>query len=244
MTRRDVEARLGVLGSRPTDVPADQSSPQATPTRPVGEHTDLPHSGMRVAIASRLTESKQTTPHFYVRGTARVDRLLKLRAKLNKDADVKVSVNDLVVKAVARAHVLVPRLNVIWTDDAIRQFGSVDVAVAVATEDGLLAPVLRGVEQQSLSAVAAAVRDIAERARTKRLRQDELEGGTVTVTNLGMYGTEEFSAIINPPHSAILAVGAAREEPVVRKRSVWGRSCGSPSPSTIARSTGPPPPSG
>ena len=182
--------------------------------------TDIPHTRLRRAIAARLTESKQTAPHFYVRGTARVDRLLALRAELNADESTRVSVNDLVIKAVARAHRLVPALNVIWTQDAIRRFDSVDVAVAVATDNGLVTPVLRGVQDSSVGAVSATVRDYAERARAGQLRQAELEGGTITVTNLGMFGTQEFAAIINPPQAAILAVGAARQEPVVQDGAV------------------------
>ena len=182
--------------------------------------TDVPHTRLRRAIAARLTESKQTAPHFYVRGTARVDRLLALRAELNADESTRVSVNDLVIKAVARAHRLVPALNVIWTQDAIRRFDSVDVAVAVATDNGLVTPVLRGVQDSSVGAVSATVRDYAERARAGQLRQAELEGGTITVTNLGMFGTQEFAAIINPPQAAILAVGAARQEPVVQDGTV------------------------
>jgi pyruvate dehydrogenase E2 component (dihydrolipoamide acetyltransferase) len=126
-----------------------------------------------------------------------------------------VSVNDLLVKAVGRAHVAVPRMNAIWTPDATRAFSSVDVAVAVSTPTGLLTPVLRGVEATPISLLATRSADLVERARAGRLRQDELEGGALTVSNLGMFGTEEFSAIINPPQSAILAVGAARREPVV-----------------------------
>jgi pyruvate dehydrogenase E2 component (dihydrolipoamide acetyltransferase) len=171
---------------------------------------------MRRAIAARLTESKQTTPHFYLRATVRVDKLLKLRQQLNRAEAVRVSVNDLVVKAAARAHVLVPEMNVVWTPDAVRSFSSVDVAVAVATDGGLVTPVLRAVETRSISSVASSIRDLVDRARAGKLRQDELEGGTITITNLGMFGTEEFAGIINPPQAAILAVGAARREPVVK----------------------------
>jgi pyruvate dehydrogenase E2 component (dihydrolipoamide acetyltransferase) len=170
---------------------------------------------MRRAVAARLTESKATAPHFYVRGAARVDELLRLRAQLNDGAEVKVSVNDLVVKAVAQAHQLVPGMNVIWTGEAIRSFRGVDVAVAVATDGGLVTPVVRGVEGLTITALARTTRDFAVRAREGRLQQAELEGGTVAVSNLGMYGVEEFSAIINPPQASILAVGAARQEAVV-----------------------------
>jgi pyruvate dehydrogenase E2 component (dihydrolipoamide acetyltransferase) len=193
-------------------------SPAAEPPPPVpaGEagFTDLPHTPMRRAIARRLTESRQTIPHFSVRATLRADALLALRADL-ADVGTTVSVTDLLVKAAARAHTRVPRMNAIWTSEATRVFDAVDIAVAVATDTGLLTPVLRRVERLSIGAVAAGTRELAERARAGRLRQDELEGGALTVTNLGMYGTEEFAAIINPPQSAILAVGAARREPVV-----------------------------
>jgi pyruvate dehydrogenase E2 component (dihydrolipoamide acetyltransferase) len=175
---------------------------------------------MRRAIATRLLESKQTTPHFYLRATARVDKLLKLRSELNGVGDLRVSVNDMVIKAAAQAHTVVPAMNSIWTPDAVRTFSSVDIAIAVATETTLLTPVLHGVEHLSISAVATSARDLAERARAGRLRQDELEGGALSVTNLGMFGTEEFAAIINPPQSAILAVGAARPEPVAHKGKV------------------------
>jgi pyruvate dehydrogenase E2 component (dihydrolipoamide acetyltransferase) len=179
-------------------------------------HEDLPNSRIRQATARRLVESKQNAPHFYLRGTARVDRLLALRQEINADGDaLRVSVNDLVVKAVAHAHMRVPEMNVQWLGEATRRFTGVDVAVAVATEAGLVTPVVRDVHTLSLARLAAATRDLASRARERRLQQSELEGGSITVTNLGMYGTEEFAAIINPPQAAILAVGAARQAPVV-----------------------------
>jgi pyruvate dehydrogenase E2 component (dihydrolipoamide acetyltransferase) len=175
---------------------------------------------MRRTIAARLTQSSQEAPHFNVHGRARVDKLLKLRAKLNAAGPAKISINDLIVTAAARAQVAVPAMNVIWMPEAVRQFASVDISVAVATERGLITPVLRGVDRMTVSAVAATSQDLVARARSGRLRQEELEGGALTVTNLGVYGTEDFSAIINPPQSAILAVGAAREEPLVHKGKV------------------------
>jgi pyruvate dehydrogenase E2 component (dihydrolipoamide acetyltransferase) len=138
-----------------------------------------------------------------------------MRAELNDGADVRVSVNDLIVKAVARAHQLVPEMNVVWTGEAIRSFAGVDVSVAVATDKGLLTPVLTSVDQRTVTDVARATQDFAARAREGRLQQSELEGGSVTVSNLGMYGVEEFAAIINPPQAAILAVGAAKQGAVV-----------------------------
>ncbi len=207
--RRDVDA-----ASSPD---ARVVASRAGAVSPAPGFTDVPHSRMRRAIAARLSESKQSVPHFYLRATVQVDELLAVRAQLNDAGDLRVSLTDLLVKAVGRAHVLVPAMNVVWTEDAVRSFSSVDVALAVATDRGLVTPVLRGVEAMPVSAVAATARDLSARARAGELRQDELEGGTVAVTNLGMFGTEEFAAIINPPQSAILAVGATRQEPVVRE---------------------------
>ena len=183
---------------------------------------DIPHSRQRRAIAARLTESQQTVPHFYLRATVRAGRLAALRAEINAGLaeGARVSLNDLVVKAVAAAHQRVPEMNVIWTPDAVRTFATVDVAVAVATDRGLVTPVLRDVTAQTITQVAARTRDLAARARDGRLRQHELDGGTISVSNLGMYGVEEFAAIINPPHAAILAVGAVRDEPVVEDGAV------------------------
>jgi pyruvate dehydrogenase E2 component (dihydrolipoamide acetyltransferase) len=178
-------------------------------------YTDQPLSRMRRAVAARLTESVTTAPHFYLRGVARVDEMLRVRAELNDGAAVKISVNDLLVKAVAKAHQQVSEMNVIWTGDAVRSFTRVDVAVAVATDAGLVSPVVRGVDTLPVAAIGWATRDLAARARDGRLQQAELEGGSITVSNLGMYGVEEFSAILNPPQAAVLAVGAARQEPVV-----------------------------
>jgi pyruvate dehydrogenase E2 component (dihydrolipoamide acetyltransferase) len=212
VVRRDVEAAVAGRAAQPAA--AARTAP-AAPQAAAAAWIDTPLSRARKAIAARLTESKTTAPHFYLRGTAHVDRLLALRAELNDGAAARVSVNDLVVKAVARAQLLVPEMNVAWTGDAIRSFSGADVAVAVATDKGLVTPVLRSVETLPISAVATATQDFVARAKTGRLQQSELEGGAITVTNLGMFGTEEFAAILNPPQSAILAVGAARSEPVV-----------------------------
>jgi pyruvate dehydrogenase E2 component (dihydrolipoamide acetyltransferase) len=215
--RRDVEQAIDVRSpaaaqSTPLVTPAPGARNAATPS-----YEDIPHSKMRRAIATRLSESTREAPHFYLNGTARVDRLLRLRERLNEPGAVKVSVNDLVVMAAARAHVLVPAMNVSWTPDAVRTYSSVDIAVAVATDRGLVTPVLRGADELTVTALARTTQDLVSRARAGRLREDELSGGTLTVTNLGVFGTESFSAILNPPQAAILAVGAARQEPVVRK---------------------------
>jgi pyruvate dehydrogenase E2 component (dihydrolipoamide acetyltransferase) len=200
------------------------AAPAPAPAHAVADqqpaYVDQPHSRMRKAIAIRLTESKQTIPHFYLRGTARVDKLLQLREQLNQVSPTKISVNDMVIKAAAAAHLEMPAMNVIWTPEAVRSFSSVDISVAVATERGLVTPVLRGVERLTISQIAAGVKDFVERAKAGRLQQHELEGGSLSITNLGMYGTEEFAAIINPPQAAILAVGAARQEPVVEDGQV------------------------
>jgi pyruvate dehydrogenase E2 component (dihydrolipoamide acetyltransferase) len=221
IVRDDVRAALTRReGAAPTPssapVPSKRTpNPEAVEVARADGYTEVPHSRLRRAIARRLTESVTTAPHFFVSGVANVDRLLALRAEINATTGVKVSVNDLVVKAVAHAHTQVPAMNVVWGADAVRRFASVDIALAVATENGLVTPVVRGVERLGVATVATATLDLVDRARTGRLQQHELEGGTISVTNLGMYGTREFSAIINPPQASILAVGAAVQEPVV-----------------------------
>jgi pyruvate dehydrogenase E2 component (dihydrolipoamide acetyltransferase) len=208
--RRDVDTAV----ARGRDV-ARPVRDAARPASGAAAYEEIPHSRFRLATARRLTESKQTAPHFYVRATARAEALLALRAEINQDAAVRVSINDLVVKAVGVAHQRVPELNVTWTPDAVRRYSAVDVAVAVATDRGLMTPVVRDVGSLTVKALAASVRELAERARDGKLRQDELDGGSISVTNLGRYGVEEFAAIINPPQAAILAVGSVRDEAVV-----------------------------
>lgn len=176
---------------------------------------EIPHTGMRKAIARRLTESKSTVPHFYLTAECKVDALLALREQINAYSPVRVSVNDLVVKAAAMAFVDVPDANVTWTDTALIKHGSVDISVAVSTDGGLVTPVVRNITNKSVSAVSAEIKELVGRAQDKRLKQDELEGGSFSISNLGMYGTLEFAAILNPPQSGILAVGAAKEQPVV-----------------------------
>jgi pyruvate dehydrogenase E2 component (dihydrolipoamide acetyltransferase) len=235
IVRRDVEAAILQRDAAPDDAPRGNNLspagviPSAVKAAAANGHglsaeppgfVDQPHSRKRRLIAARLTASKQTTPHFYLRGTARVDTLLALRAELNDGSAVRVSVNDLVVKAVAQAHLQVPALNVSWGDEAIRRFESVDVAVAIATGGGLVTPVLRSADSLTVTDIAATVKEFVARAGTGQLRQHDLEGGSVTVTNLGMFGVQEFAAIINPPQASILAVGGARQEPHVRKGKV------------------------
>ena len=224
--RRDIEqairtSQAGADQKLATPLPA--AAVTASQQSPVGaagppRYTAVPHNRMRQAIADRLTESKQTVPHFYLDGITRAGKLLRLRAELNDGTrTARVSVNDLVVKAVARAHQLVPAMNVTWTPEAMLSYENVDIGIAIASPRGLVTPVLRSVEQYTISAVAAATADLVERAAAGRLQQRELEGGATAVTNLGMFGVERFSAIINPPQSSILAVGAVHDAPVVTK---------------------------
>lgn len=208
--------------------PAAPAAPASTPATPApapaysqaatGEagYTDRPHTGMRRAIARRLTESKTTVPHFYVTADCRVEGLLEARTQMNEATGVKVSVNDWVMKAVAKALMEVPDANVIWTDEALRFFNRADIAVAVAVEGGLLTPVLRGVESMSLTQINHEVTRLATKSREGAISQAEIEGGSFSVSNLGMYGTDAFQAILNPPQSGILAVGAARDAVVVK----------------------------
>lgn len=204
IVRRDLEA---VLEGR---VAASVSRA----TAPSGA-VDIPHTPMRRAIARRLTESVTTIPQFTVSADCRADRLVALRAEVNVGRTAPVSLNDFVVKAVGAALADVPEANAIWTDDAIRRFSRADIGVAVALDGGLVTPVVHGVDALPLGELSTRLRDVAERARAGRLAQSELEGGSFAVSNLGMYGIREFAAIINPPQSGILAVGAAERRAVV-----------------------------
>ncbi|MDK3020953.1 pyruvate dehydrogenase complex dihydrolipoamide acetyltransferase [Pseudodonghicola flavimaris] len=184
----------------------------------IGEHEAIPHTGMRRTIARRLLESKTTVPHFYLEADCDIEALLALRAQVNagRETAERISVNDFIVKAVAQALVKVPAANAIWTDEAVLQLKSVDISVAVATDGGLITPVLRNADQKSLGALSSEMRALAAKARDGRLKPDEYQGGGFSLSNLGMYGVKRFSAIINPPQSCILAVGAAEKRPVGR----------------------------
>lgn len=222
IVRRDLDGAVAEVPQRATEsVPAAAA---AAPAEDVGANgfTDTPHTGMRRAIARRLTESKTSVPHFYLVADCRVDELLALRRQVNAIEGTRVSVNDFVVKAVAGALSDVPEANAIWTDAATRRFTGVDISVAVSVPGGLLTPVVRGAERLSLGQLGATIRDLAERARDGKLKQHELEGGSFSVSNLGMYGTREFSAILNPPQSGILAVGAAEQRPIVEADGTLG----------------------
>jgi pyruvate dehydrogenase E2 component (dihydrolipoamide acetyltransferase) len=208
-----------------------QAQPQATaaPARPgataeqvkalYGDvpYEEVPLDNMRRVIADRLIEAKQTVPHFYLTADLEIDRLAKLREEANAGTDgaaPKLSLNDLLIKGWAAALQRVPAANAVWAHDRLLRFKHSDVGVAVAIEGGLLTPVIRKAETKSLSAISAEMKELAERARGRKLKPQEYQGGATAVSNLGMYGVREFAAIINPPHATILAVGAARRQPV------------------------------
>lgn len=211
IVRADVE-RVDIAAS---DSIATQQSTSAVAPNPVGAYTDIPHTGMRRAIARALSTSKQQAPHFYLDATCRVEALLALRQQVNEERAAKLSINDFLLKAAARALMDVPEMNVIWMDDCVRRFDTVDICVAIGSDSGLVTPVLRSVESLSVTQISEQVRDFSVRANEGRLKQHELEGGTFSVSNLGMYGVEGFSAILNPPQAGILAVGAVMSTPVV-----------------------------
>ena len=174
--------------------------------------------GMRKIIAARLTEAKQTIPHFYLRRDIQLDTLLALRSELNSQLavrDVKLSVNDFIIKAAALALQSVPAANAVWAGDRVLQLKPSDIAVAVAVEGGLFTPVLKDADSKSRSTLSAQMKDMAARARGKKLAPHEYRGGSFAISNLGMFGVDNFDAVINPPHGAILAVGAGKKRPVV-----------------------------
>ncbi|WP_375690316.1 pyruvate dehydrogenase complex dihydrolipoamide acetyltransferase [Pseudooceanicola sp. LIPI14-2-Ac024] len=182
------------------------------------EFTEVKLDGMRRTIAARLTEAKQTIPHFYLRRDIRIDALLKFRGELNKQLEgrgVKLSVNDFIIKACALALQAVPKANAVWAGDRVLELTPSDVAVAVAIEGGLFTPVLRDADAKSLSKLSTEMKDLAARARDRKLAPHEYQGGSFAVSNLGMFGIDNFDAVINPPHGAILAVGAGVKKPVV-----------------------------
>lgn len=215
--RRDIQDHLSAGASARVAAAAPTGSPAQSTSIPVETAPEaVPHSRLRRAIATRLTQSKAESPHFYLRASAEVDRLFAVRSEINDGEDLRVSVTDMLLKAMAMAFSRVPRANVVWTDEALLHHRRVDIGLAVATDTGLVTPVVRDVEAMSVREIAQVTADLATRARNGSLRQHELEGGVTTLTNLGMFGTEDFDAIINPPQSSILAVGAARACPVVR----------------------------
>ncbi|MFW8593252.1 pyruvate dehydrogenase complex dihydrolipoamide acetyltransferase [Cribrihabitans neustonicus] len=184
------------------------------------DYEEMKLDGMRKTIAARLTEAKQQVPHFYLRRDIQLDALLKFRGDLNKQLEgrgVKLSVNDFIIKACALALQSVPDANAVWAGDRVLKMKASDVAVAVAIEGGLFTPVLQDAEMKSLSALSSEMKDLATRARDRKLAPHEYQGGSFAISNLGMFGIENFDAVINPPHGAILAVGAGVKKPIVGK---------------------------
>lgn len=202
--------------------PAFHTSPQpgmaAQYSSPAGveNYTDTPVSQMRKVIAKRLSESKFSAPHFYITMDINMDNAIDARKAMNVSGDVKISFNDLVVKSCALALKKHPVINSAWMGDFIRQNDHVHIGVAVAVEDGLLVPVLRHADQMPLSSISAQVKDLAGKAKNKKLQPSDWEGNTFTISNLGMFGVEEFTAIVNPPDAGILAVGGIKQVPVVK----------------------------
>ncbi|PZO67753.1 MAG: pyruvate dehydrogenase complex dihydrolipoamide acetyltransferase [Paracoccus denitrificans] len=187
------------------------------------ETEEVALDGMRRTIAARLSEAKQTIPHFYLRRSAKLDALMEFRATLNKQLEprgVKLSVNDFIIKACALALQQVPDANAVWAGDRIIKLKPSDVAVAVAIEGGLFTPVIKDADTKTLSAISGQMKDLANRAKTKKLAPHEYQGGSFAISNLGMFGIENFDAVINPPHGAILAVGAGIQTPVVEHGEV------------------------
>ena len=184
------------------------------------EFAEIPLDGMRKVIANRLTEAKQTIPHFYLRKSVNLDKLLIVRSEMNTgliDQGIKISVNDFIIKASSLALQDIPQANVVWAQDRILQMTSSDVAVAVSVEGGLYTPVIFDSEKKTLSSLSLEIKDLASRARDKKLLPNEYQGGSFAISNLGMMGIENFDAVINPPHGSILAVGAGTKKPIVKE---------------------------
>ncbi len=229
IVKADIEAALAKgPAAAPAPIAAATASaapapkPAAAPVAISAPHTLVPHTTIRRVIARRLTEAKANIPHFYVSMDIEIDALLKLRADLNsrsaKDGAgaFKLSVNDLIIKAAARTLRQVPKVNASWTEDAIAFYDDVDISIAVSIADGLITPIIRKADQKGLAAISNEMKDLAARAKSGKLKPDEFQGGGFSISNMGMYGVSSFSAIINPPQAAILAVAAGQQRPVVK----------------------------
>jgi len=215
------QAAAPAAASAPTPAAAPASGPSADAVAKMYEgrkYEEIPLNGMRKTIAARLTEAKQSIPHFYLRRDIQLDALLAFRSQLNSQLaarEIKLSVNDFIIKACALALQQVPDANAVWAGDRVLKLEASDVAVAVAIEGGLFTPVLQDAEVKTLSALSAQMKDLATRARDRKLAPHEYQGGSFAISNLGMFGIDNFDAVINPPHAAILAVGAGVKKPVV-----------------------------
>ncbi|WP_159585829.1 pyruvate dehydrogenase complex dihydrolipoamide acetyltransferase [Chelativorans xinjiangense] len=238
VVKADVEAALSGGAAKAPEAPATTPKPPAPMSDDQvlklfeeGSYELVPHDGMRKTIARRLVEAKSTIPHFYLTLDCEIDALLALRKQLNEAAPLvktedgekpayKLSVNDFIIKAMAMALVAVPGANASWTESAMVKHSHADVGVAVAIPGGLITPIVRRAEEKTLSAISNEMKDLAARARSRRLKPEEYQGGTTAVSNLGMYGIKDFAAVINPPHATILAVGAGEERAVVKNGEI------------------------
>jgi pyruvate dehydrogenase E2 component (dihydrolipoamide acetyltransferase) len=225
--------KVDVEQAKPGAVPGAAPAPKATPaftSQPIfaapGD-TRVPHTSIRKVIARRMLESKQQVPHFYLTGEFEIDALLAARQAINVVAEkkgTKVSVNDMVIKACAKALRDHPECNASWTEDEMIQYGAVDISVAVATDRGLITPIVRNADMKGLAQIASEMKDLAARAKVGKLKLEEFQGGGFTISNLGMFGVKDFAAIINPPQAMILAVGVGEERAVVRKGQIVVRN--------------------
>ena len=216
--KRDIEAALQSASTQPTATTADAPAVQPFAFNNGGDNfEEVPVSQMRKVIARRLGESKFSAPHFYLTIEINMDEAISSRKRMNEIAPTKISFNDLVVKACAVALRQHPAINSSWLGDKIRRNGNINIGVAVAVDEGLLVPVIRHADMKSLSQINVEVRDLAEKAKNRKLQPDQMQGNTFTVSNLGMLGIEEFTAIINPPDACILAVGSIVEKPIVKE---------------------------
>ncbi|WP_312767908.1 2-oxo acid dehydrogenase subunit E2 [Epilithonimonas sp.] len=219
IVKKDVE------NYQPSTQPAATSAPKAAPAQPSvaftpGQDSETPNSQMRNIIAKRLAESKFTAPHYYLTVEINMDKAIEARKEINSLPDTKVSFNDMIIKAVAVALRKHPQVNSSWAGDKIVHHGNINVGVAVAVPDGLVVPVLKNTDYMNYNEISAAVKDMAGRAKTKALKANEMEGSTFSVSNLGMFGIETFTSIINQPNSAILSVGAIIEKPIVKNGQI------------------------
>ena len=219
---RVLSADIEALAAKPAPSTSKVAAPIISAMPAENGSVLVPHDNMRKVIARRLTESKSTVPHFYVSADCRLDALLKLRGDLNKAAPMKdgvptfkLSINDMVIKAWALALRDVPNANVSWTDAAMLHHAHADIGVAVSIEGGLITPIVRKAETKSLSVISAEMKDLATRAKTRKLKSEEYNGGSSAISNLGMFGVKDFAAIINPPHATILAVGSGDQRAIV-----------------------------
>ena len=216
IVKADVEAALK-RGAPPLGAPAGAPSPVI---QTEAAYTTIPHTVMRRTIAKRLAQVQQTVPVFYVAMACEIDALLAARADIAAQSGVKISVNDFIIKAAALALKKVPQVNASWSDEAMLRWNSVDVSVAVALEDGIITPIIRNADRKGLAQISAEMKDLGVRARKGELKLDEFQGGGFTISNLGMYGVKDFTAIINPPQSCILAVASGEPTAVVKNGAV------------------------